>query len=203
MEGKEMTESIVTSWVKDAKRNAGWLTALGVLGIVVGFMAIASPMVAGVYVTVMVGIFMLVAGISQLIGSLKSGAFGSGAMGVLWGLLTSLAGLVMFSRPLVGLGVLAVILGIYFFTDGIWGIVLAFRVRPEKGWVWILTSGVLAILLGFFIFRQWPVSGAWAIGTLVGIHLLFRGVSLVAIGTTARGGLSRVQDELKDRQPAS
>lgn len=198
-----MTESIVKSWVKDAKKNAGWLTALGVLGIVVGFMAIAAPMVAGVYVTVMVGIFMLVAGISQVIGSLKSGAFGSGAMGVLWGLLTSLAGLVMFSRPLVGLGVLAVILGIYFFTDGIWGIVLAFRVRPEKGWVWILISGILAILLGFFIFRQWPVSGAWAIGTLVGIHLLFRGVSLVAIGTTARGGLSRVQDELKDRQPAS
>lgn len=198
-----MTDGIVTSWVKDTKKNAGWLIVLGAICGVVGFMAIASPMVAGKSVAVMVGVFMLVAGLSQLIGSLKAGSFGSGSMGFLWGLLTSLAGLLMFFRPLVGLGVLAIILGIYFFTDGIWGIVLAFRVRPEKGWGWMLISGVLAVLLGFFIFRQWPISGAWAIGTLVGIHLLFRGVSLAAIGVAARGGLSRVQDELKQRGTAS
>lgn len=194
-----MTEGIVTSWVKDAKKNAGWLIALGILGIVVGFMAIVSPMVAGKSVAVVVGVFMLVAGVSQLVGSLKAGSFGSGSMGFFSGLLTSLAGLLMFFQPLIGLGVLAIILGIYFFTDGISEIVLAFRVRPEEGWVWILISGVLAILLGFFIFRQWPISGAWAVGILVGIHLLFRGVSLVAIGAAARGGLSRVQDKLKQR----
>jgi len=198
-----MTDGIVTSWVKDTKKNAGWLIVLGAICGVVGFMAIASPMVAGKSVAVMVGVFMLVAGLSRLIGSLKAGSFGSGSMGFLWGLLTSLAGLLMFLRPLGGLGVLAIIRGIYFFTDGIWGIVLAFRVRPEKGWGWMLISGVLAVLLGFFIFRQWPISGAWAIGTLVGIHLLFRGVSLAAIGVAARGGLSRVQDELKQRGTAS
>jgi len=198
-----MTEGIVTSWVKDAKKNAGWLIALGVLGIAVGFMAIVSPMVAGTSVAVMVGVFMLVAGVSQLVGSLKAGSFGSGSMGFFSGLLTSLAGLLMFFQPLIGLGVLAIILGIYFFSNGISEIVLAFRVRPEEGWVWILISGVLSILLGFFIFRQWPISGAWAIGTLVGIHLLFRGVSLVAIGVAARGGLSRVQDKLKQRGAAS
>jgi len=188
-----MTEGIVTSWVKDAKKNAGWLITLGVLGIVVGFMAIVSPMVAGKSVAAVVGVFMLVAGIFQLVGSLKAGSFGSGSMGFFLGLLTSLAGLLMFFQPLFGLGVLAIILGIYFFTDGISEIVLAFRVRPEEGWVWILFSGVLAILLGFFIFRQWPISGAWAVGILVGIHLLFRGVLLVVIGAAARGGLSRVQ----------
>jgi uncharacterized membrane protein HdeD (DUF308 family) len=198
-----MTEGIVTSWVKDAKKNAGWLITLGVLGIVVGFMAIVSPLVAGKSVAIMVGVFMLVAGLSQLVGSFKAGSFGSGSMGFFSGLLTSLAGLLMFFQPLIGLGILAIILGIYFFTDGISEIVLAFRVRPEEGWVWILISGVLAILLGFFIFRQWPISGAWAVGILVGIHLLFRGVSLVAIGVAARGGLSRVQAELKQRGTAS
>ena len=128
-----MTEGAVSAWVKDAKKNAGWLIALGVLSMVVGFMAIGSPLVAGTSVSAVVGFFMLVAGLSQLVGSFKAGSFGSGGLSFLGGLLTSLAGLLMFFRPLFGLGVLAILLGIYFFADGFSGIALAFRVRPEKG----------------------------------------------------------------------
>lgn len=193
-----MTQGIVTSWAKDAKKNAGWLIAIGMLGIVIGFMAIGSPLVAGKSVAVVVGVFLVIAGLTQLVGAFKAGSFGSGALGLTGGLLTSLAGLLMFCRPLFGLGALAIILGIYFFTDGIWGIGLAFRVKPEKGWGWMLISGVLTLLLGFFIFRQWPLSGAWAVGMLVGIHLIFRGISLIAFGAAARGGLSQVQKELKE-----
>lgn len=189
-----MAEGMVTSWVKDAKKNAGWLIFFGVLNAIVGFMAIASPMVAGMSVAILVGIFMLIAGISQLFGSFKAGSFGSGALGFIGGLLTSVAGLLMFARPLFGLGVLAILLGIYFFIDGIGEIALAFRIKPEKGWGWTLISGILAILLGFFIMRQWPFSGAWAIGMLVGIHLVFRGVSLVVIGMAARSSLSQVKE---------
>jgi uncharacterized membrane protein HdeD (DUF308 family) len=198
-----MTNGAVSAWVKDAKKNAGWLIALGVLSMVVGGMAVGSPLVAGTSVSAVVGFFMLVAGLSQLLGSFKAGSFGSGGLSFLGGLLTSLAGLLMFLRPLFGLGVLAILLGIYFFADGFSGIALAFRVRPEKGWGWTLLSGVLALLLGIFIFRQWPLSGAWAIGMLVGIHLLFRGFSLVAIGMAARGGLSEAQESLKEEGAAS
>lgn len=197
-----MTNGAVSAWVKDAKKNAGWLIALGVLSMVVGGMAVGSPLVAGTSVSAVVGFFMLVAGLSQLLGSFKAGSFGSGGLSFLGGLLTSLAGMLMFLRPLFGLGVLAILLGIYFFADGFSGIALAFKVKPEKGWGWTLLSGVLALLLGIFIFRQWPLSGAWAIGMLVGIHLLFRGFSLVAIGMAARGGLSEAQKELKEEAPS-
>ena len=193
-----MTDGGVSAWVKDAKKNAGWLITLGVLGMVVGVMAMVSPLVAGTSVTAVAGFFMLVAGLSQLVGAFRAGSFGSGGLGFLGGLLTSLAGLLMFLRPLFGLGVLAILLGIYFFADGISGIVLAFRVKPEKGWGWTLFSGVLALLLGILIFRQWPLSGAWAIGVLVGIYLFVRGFSLVAIGMAARGGLSDAQEALKE-----
>jgi uncharacterized membrane protein HdeD (DUF308 family) len=202
-EGADMTNGAVSSWAKDAKKNAGWLIALGVVSIVVGFMAIGSPLVAGTSVAAVVGFLMLVAGLSQLVGSFRAGSFGSGALGFLGGLLTSLAGLLMFLRPLFGLGALAILLGIYFFVDGFSEIALAFRVRPEKGWGWMLFSGVLALLLGILIFRQWPLSGALAMGMLVGIHLLFRGFSLVAIGMAARGGLSDAQEALKEEGAAS
>jgi len=193
-----MAEGIVSSWVKDAKKNAGWLIFLGAVSVIVGMMALGSPLVAGMSVAIVVGCFMLVAGISHIIGAFKAGSFGSGTLAFLGGLFTTVAGLLMFFRPLFGLATLTLILAAYFFFEGITGIALAFRIKPEKGWGWMLFSSILALLLGIFIFRQWPISGAWAIGTLVGIHLLFRGWSFIAIGMAARSGLSEVQEEIKE-----
>jgi len=189
-----MANGAVSAWVKDAKKNAGWLIALGVLGMAVGVMAMVSPLVAGTSVTAVAGFFMLVAGLSQLVGAFRAGSFGSGGLGFLGGLLTSLAGLLMFLRPLFGLGVLAILLGIYFFADGISGIVLAFRVKPEKGWGWLLFGGVVSVLLGTMIWRQWPLSGAWAVGVLVGVRMLMSGFQLTAIGGAA-AGVANAMDE--------
>ena len=55
-------------------------------------------------------------------------------------------------------------------------------------------GGVLGIVLGIMIWRRWPLSGVWAIGTLVGIHLLFTGMTLVGIGSAARRGIKDVQE---------
>jgi uncharacterized membrane protein HdeD (DUF308 family) len=71
-------------------------------------------------------------------------------------------------------------------VDGIFGAILAFQIRPEKGWGWMLFSAVLSVLLSFLLLMEWPFSGMWAIGTLVGIILLFVGFSLISIGSTAK-----------------
>lgn len=194
-----MAENIVSSWVKDAKRNAGWLIFLGAVSVIVGMMAIGSPMVAGASVSIVIGFFLLAAGISQLVGAFKAGSFGSGILGFLGGALTTFAGLVMFMRPVVGLKMLTLLLALYLIFDGISGIVLGLRVRAlGSGWGWLVMSGALGLLLGILIYRQWPLSGVWAIGTLVGIHLLFRGWSFIAIGMAARSGLSEAQEAIKE-----
>jgi uncharacterized membrane protein HdeD (DUF308 family) len=43
-------------------------------------------------------------------------------------------------------------------------------------------GGIVALLLGILLWRQWPFSGIWAVGTLVGVHLLFDGSSLLGSG---------------------
>ena len=79
------------------------------------------------------------------------------------------------------------LLAIFFWADGAMRIVLSFQARPLRGWGWILFGGVLSVLLGFLIFRNWPLSGAWAVGTLVGIDLLYTGWSMIALALAARG----------------
>jgi hypothetical protein len=40
-------------------------------------------------------------------------------------------------------------------------------------------------LLGVMISYQWPISGLWAIGTLIGVDFLFGGFSLIQLGSSA------------------
>jgi uncharacterized membrane protein HdeD (DUF308 family) len=44
----------------------------------------------------------------------------------------------------------------------------------------------MSVILGFLLLREWPLTGLWAIGTLVGINLLFAGFSMISIGSAAR-----------------
>ena len=60
----------------------------------------------------------------------------------------------------------------------------------------MLFSGIVSGLLGFLIMYQWPVSGAWAIGVLVGARLLFTGWSVIALGSAARGVVEDVESTL-------
>jgi uncharacterized membrane protein HdeD (DUF308 family) len=50
----------------------------------------------------------------------------------------------------------------------------------------------MAIVLGILLLKEWPLSGLWAIGTLVGINLLFAGFSFISIVSAARGLAKRV-----------
>ena len=100
--------------------------------------------------------------------------------------------MILTGRPGLGLATLTLLLGGYLIVDGISGTVLAFHVRPEKGWGWMLFSAVLGILLGFLLLREWPLSGLWAIGTLVGVNLLFSGFSMISIGSAVKGAAKRL-----------
>ena len=105
----------------------------------------------------------------------------------------AIGGVFLLARPLIGLAALTMVLAAFFFADGIIEVVYAFKLRPVKGWGWMLFSGIVAGLLGVLIMYQWPVSGAWAIGVLVGVRLIFTGWSVIALGSFARGAIDEVE----------
>lgn len=188
-----MDTSSTSAWLKEAKRNAGVLVTLGVIEIIVGVVALGSPFQAGIAVSLVVGIALVVAGITRLVGSLKAGSFGAGALALLSGLLAVGVGGYMVMRPGLGLASLTLVLAFYFFVDGIDRIVIGFKMKPAIGWMWSVIGGVIGLVLGVLIWRQFPVSGTWAVGTLVGIHLIISGWGLVGIGREARKGVSEAQ----------
>jgi len=93
---------------------------------------------------------------------------------------------------------MTMLIAIYFLVDGISEIIAAFKIKPDQGWGWVLFNGIIAVLLGFMIWRQWPVSGAWAIGILVGIHILITGWSMIILGTGARRVAGAIEDAVEE-----
>ena len=186
------------TWVDEAKKNSGLLVFLGILTVVFGVFAVGTPFITGVAVTLFVGVMLAVSGVAQIVHALKSKQWGTGFWGTVIGLLGLLAGLLMIFRPLVGLVAMTMLLAVYFLVDGVCEIIASFRIKPDPGWGWVFFNGVVAVLLGLMVWRQWPVSGAWAIGLLVGIHILLTGWSMIILGTGARKIAGAVEDAVED-----
>ena len=100
------------AWLSEAKKNARWLILFGFVEMVVGVLAITSPLIAGVAVTVMVAVFLLVGGVTRIFGAIKAGSWGADIFGLLVGILALICGVVILARPVIGLGTLALLLAI-------------------------------------------------------------------------------------------
>lgn len=183
------------SGLKKASRRG---MVLGIALVILGLLSIMAPMITGVTVSVLVGVLMIAAGIARLIWAFQAGSFGKGVLTFLLGGLLIVTGLVMLFRPVIGMASLAMLLAAFFLVDGIFEIVAAFKVKPEKGWGWLLFGGIASIVLAALIWWQWPISGAWAIGVLVGVKLLLAGSAMIALGSMGSGVAGRMAEIGKD-----
>ena len=168
--------------------------AFGGVLCVMGIFAVMAPLFSGIAVTVMVGMLLMMGGIVEILFAFKTGSFGKGIVVFLFGGLGVAAGVIILVTPLQSLSVLTVVLVAFFVVGGVMDVVLALKVRPKEGWGWTLFSGVVSVILGGLIIAQWPLSGAWAVGVLVGIRVLIHGWMLMALGRTSHEVLTHVQD---------
>ncbi len=169
------------------------MTFMGILLIILGVIAIAAPFVTGVSLTLMLGFILLAAGIAQLIWSFGSSTFGAGVAKFLWGGLTLLAGAYVLSQPAAALAGITLFLAFYLIVSGIFDSWMAFSIKPEPGWGWTLFGGIVSIILGIMIWRRFPTSAAWFIGTVVGIKLLFVGWTMIALKGAAKAVSSAME----------
>jgi uncharacterized membrane protein HdeD (DUF308 family) len=161
-------------------------TLWGVLLIVLGMVAVGSPMVAALAVNVLVGWLIVLAGVLHLIVAFHSREAGS----LIWRSLVGLAyicfGAYLIARPALGVASLTLVLASLFLVEGVFDIALYFRVRRFSRSSWILLDGLVTLVLGLMIYMQWPSSSAWAIGTLVGVSMIFSGVTRVMMSFAVR-----------------
>jgi uncharacterized membrane protein HdeD (DUF308 family) len=97
-----------------------------------------------------------------------------------------LGGLYILTHPLLAVGALTVLLAVVIIAEGVFDIITYFRHQRERPTGWMLLNGIVALLLGALIWGQWPSSSAWALGILVGVHLLMTGATRLIFGVEGR-----------------
>jgi uncharacterized membrane protein HdeD (DUF308 family) len=171
----------------DIVRQASTLSIVwGVLLIIFGMLAVASPFIAAVAVSVVIAWLIVLAGLVHLMLAFR--AHGAGSM--IWKLLVGLAylffGVYLILHPVLGVASLTLLLASLFLIEGLLDIILFFQMRPLGGSGWVLVDGIITLLLGLMIYMRWPSSSAWAIGTLVGVSMIISGVTRVMLSLAVR-----------------
>jgi uncharacterized membrane protein HdeD (DUF308 family) len=168
------------------KRSFGWSIAISILMIVAGFLAIVVPPAAGIAVDIVVGWLLLFSAGAHFAYAWHIRKSKGALWEVLLGILYAFVGILLLLNPLVGLVSVTLALAAYLLVDGILELILSYRLRPAPGTGWLLFDGIVTLILAFMIWRTWPVSSEWAIGILVGISMLFSGISRLMVSIAAR-----------------
>ena len=165
----------------------------GVVLIVLGLLAVALPQIATLAIEVLIGWLFLIGGVVRTIAILRGRNVPGYGWSLLVAVLAAIFGIVLLLHPLAGVLTLTTVLVIFFVIEGVAAIAIALEFRRTLGnWVWVLLSGIVDLVLAYLIFAGWPSTATWAIGLLVGINMLFFGLSLVMTALAARsmGGSS-------------
>ena len=184
-------EEMAEKMLQGVAENWGWFMALGIALIILGTVAIVSPYIATVAAGLFFGWLLLIGGVVQIVHAFFTKTWGGFFLDLLIGILYAVGGFLMVTNLLAGIVTLTLLLIAVFIANGILEIIMAFQLRPAKGWGWVLTGGIVSILVGLMIWAKLPSSAVWAIGLLVGIRMIFSGWSFVALalaGKSAREG---------------
>ena len=123
----------------------------------------------------------------QFIHAFQSKGIGSIVWKLLVGVLYLIAGLYFVINPLLGVAAFTFALAIFFVAEGLVDLVAYFQNRSTTGSGWILFDGIVTLILGLMVWRQWPSSSLWVIGTLVGISMILTGTTRLMLSVASRG----------------
>lgn len=168
------------------KKALGWSIALSILMILAGCLAIAIPVAAGIAINLLVAWLLIFSGGAHLVFAWHTRSSGGLVWELLLGVVYIFVGGYLLMNPLVGLASLTLALAVYLFVEGVLEFILSFRLRPLPGSGWLLFDGIITLILAIMIWKTWPSSSEWVIGTLVGISMLFSGISRLMLSLAAR-----------------
>ena len=160
----------------------------GVILIAVGIYCLCNQSIAAMTAGLMVGIFMLVSGILEIVvfAATNGFMFGSGWL-LLDGVLTVILSLFLLFNQWFTMMSLPFLFTLWLLFSGISRFVSAFDLRTfgVHGWGWILMIGIILMAAGLICMMD-PWVSVMAIGITVGLVFLLEGISSIVYACIPR-----------------
>lgn len=165
-------------------RATRWLIASAVIVFVCGVLAIVLPLTFSIGVAGLLGWLFFFAAVAHLVFGIH---FGSAlAWHAFIAALYGLAAINLLVNPLLGVVLLALVIGVVLVAEGIIEIFLFFVLREYPRAIWILIDGVVTLVLGIVACAHWPPASLELVQYLVGISFISSGISRLLLGFAIR-----------------
>ncbi len=175
----------------ELRKAWGWLLAWGILLVLAGIVGLGYEFAVSVVTTLFVGGLIVAYGVMEVIHAFRHQRWSGFFLFLFGGLLSIVAGVVIWTRPLASMGVITLLAASYFVVLGVFRVVGAVSSR-HPGWGWGVFNGVVSTLLGLLVWNGWPASSIWVIGMFVSIDMIFQGWNYVMLAMVARRGAELV-----------
>lgn len=171
------------SAVERLRHRWGWIVAYGAFSALLGLTALILTESATVASVLVIGFFMMVAGVVEIGIGLRSRGAGRILAWEAAGVLYLLAGLFAVALPEIASAVITLLLGAGLIATGVVRIILGTRMTGTRSRGAVVLAGLVTTLLGLFIVTGWPASSAFVLGLFLGLDLLFYGITWIVLGT--------------------
>jgi len=161
-----------------------WLFVLvGIASLAAGVILVFKPSNSLAALAVIVGIFLLIDGIIELVRSFGHSVDNRGLAAIL-GVLGIVIGIILIRHPFHGVTAIGLLIGIWLVAAGVIRFVRAIALGMFR--VFYLLIAVVEIVAGIVIVSD-PHIGYATLAILTGIWLILNGLAAIAIGFAVRG----------------
>jgi len=156
----------------------GWFLALGILLIILGFVALVFTPAATLATVLVLGWLMFFSGIVEAVQAFHTRGWGGALLHVVGAVLGILIGLLVVTHPIAGALAWTLLFASFLTVIGLFRMIAAIWLR-YRSWGWAVFDGIVTLVLGLVVWVGLPWSGFWFLGLALGIELMLRGWSTV------------------------
>ena len=168
------------------KQHSFWYIIQSGLMILAGILALIFPVISSVAIVLFLGWLLIFSGILQAVSLIDARHVPHFWLQLVSVVLSVLVGVLFLRNPGAGLLTLTLLLIVFFMVEGISKVIFSLTIRPFPNWGWVFASGVISILLAFYLWANTPVTAIWLLGVLLGIELICEGAALGRMAWHAR-----------------
>ena len=168
----------------EAKRPTFWLLLSATVVFVCGVLAIVLPLIFSVGIAALLGWLFVLAALGHLVFGLnfETGRWWHFLIAGLYGI----AAINLIVNPLLGLMLLALMVGVVLIAEAVIEAVLFLLLRGQRNAGWILLDAIVTLAIGIFVCAHWPPDALELIPYMVGASFISSGISRLLLAWTIR-----------------
>src|SRR5262244_3072660 len=143
------------------RRHSLWYLVQGGVMVLAGILALVYPIASSFAVVLLLGWLLIISGIVQGISLFDARNVPHFWLQLVSVVLSVIVGVLLIRHRGEGLLVLTLLLLVYFMIEGISKVIFSLTIRPFPNWGWVLASGIVTILIAFYLWASLKVTAVW------------------------------------------